>query len=79
MQREITTLFSEGQSAFPSTLTQKTATNFFRGGLFALRFIFQFIKRGDDYSSLSRRMFIISQAALATEVPGPKIAATPAL
>lgn len=31
------------------------------------------------YCSLSSKMFIISQAALATEVPGPKIAATPAL
>ena len=29
--------------------------------------------------SLSRRIFIISTADLATEVPGPKIAATPAL
>ncbi len=29
--------------------------------------------------SLSSRIFIISQAALATDVPGPKIAATPAL
>lgn len=31
----------------------------------------------EDY--LSRRMFMISQAALATDVPGPKTAATPAL
>lgn len=29
--------------------------------------------------SLSKSMFIISHAALATDVPGPKIAATPAL
>ena len=29
--------------------------------------------------SFSSRIFIISTAALATEVPGPKIAATPAL
>lgn len=29
--------------------------------------------------SLSRRIFIISQADLATEVPGPKMAATPTL
>ena len=35
-------------------------------------------ERGGDYSS-SNRIFIISTAALATEVPGPKIAATPAL
>lgn len=28
---------------------------------------------------LSSRIFIISQAALATDVPGPKMAATPAL
>ena len=31
-----------------------------------------------DYS-LSSRIFIISTAALATEVPGPKMQATPAL
>ena len=32
---------------------------------------------GGDYSSSS--IFIISTAALATDVPGPKMAATPAL
>ena len=32
----------------------------------------------NDYS-LSSKMFIISQAAFATLVPGPKMAATPAL
>ena len=32
-----------------------------------------------SYNYLSRRIFIISTAALATLVPGPKMAATPAL
>lgn len=35
--------------------------------------------RQEDSCYLSSKMFIISQAAFATEVPGPKIAATPAL
>ena len=34
---------------------------------------------GTEYHSLSSRMFIISIADLAIGVPGPKIAATPAL
>ena len=32
-----------------------------------------------NISHLSSKIFIISQAAFATEVPGPKMAATPAL
>jgi len=58
------------------TLFQRKAFNAFSQVI--ERFVTDIVR--NTYSlSLSKRIFIISQAALATEVPGPKMAATPAL